>query len=199
MKTIFDGFVSLIAICVLSPVLVIVAVMIRFKLGDPIFFRQIRPGHHGKPFTLIKFRTMKDARDNNGRLLPDAERLTHFGKFLRSTSLDELPELFNIVRGDMALVGPRPLLIQYLDRYTKRQARRHDVRPGLTGWAQINGRNELSWEEKFELDLWYIDHQSFGLDLKILLLTIGKVIQRKGIRPEGATTVEEFFPEVKEG
>ena len=196
MKDVFDRFVSLIALCVLSPVLVGVAVMIRIKLGDPVFFKQIRPGHYGKPFTLIKFRTMKDERDKDGRLLPDAERLTHFGKFLRSTSLDELPELFHVVRGEMALVGPRPLLIQYLDRYTKRQARRHDVKPGLTGWAQINGRNELSWEKKFELDIWYVDHQSFGLDLKILLLTIGKVMRRNGISAKGEVTVEEFFPKV---
>ncbi len=182
------------ALLILSPLIISLAALIQTKLGAPVFFKQIRPGRHGKLFTLYKFRTMTDAKDKKGRLLSDAKRLTPFGKFLRSTSLDELPELFNVAIGDMSLVGPRPLLIQYLDRYTKEQDRRHDVKPGLTGWAQINGRNELSWDEKFEFDTWYVDHQSFILDLKILILTIGTVMKRKGVTAKGEATAKEFFP-----
>lgn len=166
---------------------------VRLKLGTPIFFRQARPGLYGKPFTLLKFRTMTDARDAQGKLLPDAERLTAFGRFLRRTSLDELPELINVLRGEMSLVGPRPLLMAYLERYTPEQMRRHDVRPGITGWAQVNGRNALRWEEKFALDVWYLDHQSLWLDLKIILLTLWKILQREGISQPGQVTMEEFL------
>lgn len=175
------------------PVMLVLAVLVRAKVGRPVWFRQARPGLAGRPFTIYKFRTMTEARDANGQLLPDAERLTKFGRFLRSTSLDELPELINVLKGDMSLVGPRPLLMQYLERYTPAQARRHEVRPGITGWAQINGRNALTWEQKFELDTWYVDHVSFHLDLKILLLTIGKVLKREGIAQQGQATMEEFF------
>lgn len=170
----------------------LLALLVRFKLGAPVLFRQQRPGLHGRPFTLYKFRTMTDARDAEGALLPDAERLTSFGHFLRSTSLDELPELFNVLKGEMSLVGPRPLLMEYLPRYTPEQQRRHEVRPGLTGWAQVNGRNALSWEEKFALDVWYVEHCSFWLDLKILVLTTGKIINREGISQPGHATMEEF-------
>jgi lipopolysaccharide/colanic/teichoic acid biosynthesis glycosyltransferase len=166
---------------------------VRLKLGTPVFFRQQRPGLHGKPFRMVKFRTMTDARDAQGNLLPDAERLTRFGKFLRSSGLDELPELWNVVKGDMSLVGPRPLLMQYLDRYTPEQARRHEVRPGVTGWAQVNGRNAISWEQKFAYDLWYVDNLSFWLDLKILWLTVRKIIVREGISQAGQATMEEFM------
>ncbi len=166
--------------------------LVRIKLGTPIFFRQLRPGRHSKPFTMVKFRTMTDACDASGVLLPDAERLTTFGKFLRSTSLDELPELWNVVKGEMSLVGPRPLLMQYLDRYTPEQARRHAVRPGVTGWAQVNGRNAISWEQKFALDVWYVDNLSFWLDLKILWLTVRKVLRSEGVSQAGQATMEEF-------
>lgn len=176
-----------------SPLIVVVSLMLWSTIGAPILFRQIRPGKHGKPFAICKFKTMKDTRSPDGQLLPDAQRLTAFGKFLRSTSLDELPELFNILKGDMSLVGPRPLLIQYLDRYTPEQARRHEVKPGLTGWAQVNGRNAISWEEKFKLDVWYVDHQSLLLDLKIIVLTIKKVFQREGISAVGEATMPEFM------
>jgi len=165
---------------------------VRFKLGAPVLFRQQRPGLHGKPFTLYKFRTMTDARDAEGHLLPDAARLPPFGSFLRSTSLDELPELLNVLKGDMSLVGPRPLRMHYLPLYTTEQARRHDVRPGITGWAQVNGRNKLSWEEKFELDVWYVDHFNFILDLRILFMTMYKVLNRKGISAEGHSTMPRF-------
>lgn len=177
---------------VLAPVLAAIAVAVRANLGSPVFFRQVRPGMGGKPFTMVKFRTMKDAVDAHGRTLPDAERLTRFGQFLRSTSLDELPELWNVLRGEMSLVGPRPLLMEYLPLYTPEQARRHEVRPGITGWAQINGRNAISWEEKFALDLWYVDNRAFWLDIKILLLTLKKVFVREGISQEGQATAEKF-------
>lgn len=176
----------------LSPVLLLLAMLIRFRLASPVLFCQTRPGLACKPFTLIKYRTMTDACDSNGKLLPDAERLTAFGRFLRATSLDELPELVNVIRGEMSLIGPRPLLVRYLDRYTTEEMRRHDVKPGITGWAQINGRNAVSWEEKFRQDLWYIDHQSLLLDLKILGWTILKVFQREGISQAGHATMEEF-------
>ena len=194
MKDLINKSVGIFCLFMLSPVLISLAVMIRVKLGTPVFFKQIRPGLHGTPFTIYKFRTMTEATDEDGLLLPDVDRLTPVGRFLRSTSLDELPELFNIAKGDMNLVGPRPLLMQYLDRYTPEQARRHDVKPGLTGWAQVNGRNILSWEEKFRLDVWYVDHQTIRLDFKILLMTFKKVLQRDGISAQGEATAAEFFP-----
>ncbi|GAB4459012.1 MAG: sugar transferase [Anaerolineae bacterium] len=180
------------ALLLLAPFLAVIALLVRVKLGAPVLFRQQRPGLHGRPFTIYKFRTMTDARDAKGQFLPDADRLTAFGRLLRRTSLDELPELFNVLRGEMSLVGPRPLLMQYLDRYTPEQARRHEVRPGITGWAQVNGRNALTWEEKFALDVWYVDHQSLWLDLKIILLTIWSVLRREGISQQGHATMPEF-------
>ena len=192
LKRAFDLVVSLLALILLSPLLGLLALLVRLRLGAPVLFRQLRPGLHGRPFTLYKFRTMTDARDAQGALLPDAERLTPLGRFLRSTSLDELPELFNVLKGEMSLVGPRPLLMEYLPRYTPEQLRRHEVRPGITGWAQVNGRNALSWEEKFALDVWYVEHHSFWLDLKILVLTTGKIINREGISQPGHATMEEF-------
>jgi sugar transferase EpsL len=187
-----DFLLTVLVLILVSPALGLLALLVRLKLGSPVFFRQQRPGRHGQPFMLFKFRTMTDDRDADGSLLPDERRLTPFGQFLRRTSLDELPELLNILRGEMSLVGPRPLLMQYLDRYTPEQARRHEVRPGITGWAQINGRNALSWEEKFALDVWYVDHLSLGLDLKILFLTVWKVLRREGISQEGYATMPEF-------
>lgn len=177
---------------VLSPLLAWTIWRVRRDLGTPVFFRQERPGLRGKPFNIIKFRTMRDAVDSAGRVLPDSERLTDFGRFLRRTSLDELPELWNVLRGDMSLVGPRPLLMEYLGHYTSEQMRRHEVRPGITGWAQVNGRNAISWEEKFALDVWYVDHQSFWLDAKILVLTLVKVIRREGISGKGTETMTRF-------
>ena len=176
----------------LSPVLLGVALAVRVRLGSPVLFRQTRPGLGGRPFEMVKFRTMTDAQDAEGQLLPDADRLTPFGRFLRSSSLDELPELWNVLKGDMSLVGPRPLLMRYLDRYTPEQARRHEVRPGITGLAQTSGRNALSWDDKFALDVWYVDHQSLGLDLKILARTVLKVIRRDGISAAGEATMSEF-------
>jgi sugar transferase EpsL len=192
MKRFFDLGCSLIAIIFLSPLLIVLAIVVRFILGRPVFFRQQRPGLNGRPFTIYKFRTMAEARDAHGKLLPDGERLVPFGKFLRSTSLDELPELFNVIKGDMSLVGPRPLLMQYLDRYTPEQARRHEVKPGLTGWSQVNGRNAITWEEKFRLDVWYVDNWSIWLDIKILLITVWLIIKREGISQPGQPTMEEF-------
>ncbi len=192
-KRIFDLVLTVPALVLLSPVLVTIALLVRIKLGSPILFRQQRPGLYGRPFTLLKFRTMTDAHDADGNLLPDEQRLTSFGQFLRRTSLDELPELFNVLKGDMSLVGPRPLLMQYLDRYTPQQMRRHEVKPGITGWAQVNGRNALTWEQKFALDIWYVDHLSLWLDLKIILLTIWKVLRREGISREGFATMPEFM------
>ena len=191
-KRFFDIVVSAIALLLLSPVIAIVAWKISRKLGSPVLFRQVRPGLNGKPFTMVKFRTMRDATDKNGNPLPDSERMTPFGNFLRSSSLDELPELWNVLKGDMSLVGPRPLLMEYLPLYNKEQARRHEVRPGVTGWAQINGRNAISWEEKFKLDVWYVDNQSFWLDIKILFLTVKKVFIRDGISAEGEATMSKF-------
>lgn len=193
LKRVIDFFLSLSALIILSPLLLTLAILVYFKFGGPILFKQRRPGLNGKPFFIYKFRTMTDARDANGDLLPDAERLTHFGQFLRSASLDELPELLNVVKGDMSLVGPRPLMMQYLDRYTPEQARRHEVRPGITGWAQINGRNALEWEDKFVLDVWYVDHCSLWLDVKIILSTLWKVLRREGISQEGHATMSEFM------
>ncbi|WP_216320875.1 sugar transferase [Deinococcus aestuarii] len=188
----FDLVGSALGLIVLSPVLAAVALLVRRHLGPPVLFRQRRPGLHGRPFTLYKFRTMREATGAGGRPLPDGERLTAFGRRLRATSLDELPELFNVLRGDMSLVGPRPLLMEYLDRYTPEQARRHEVRPGLTGWAQVNGRNAISWEERFRLDVWYVDHPSLRLDLRILGRTVRQVLRREGISQEGQATMEYF-------
>lgn len=176
----------------LAPVLLITALLVRWRLGTPVFFRQERPGLGGRPFRMIKFRTMTDARGPDGQLRPDSERLTPLGQFLRSSSLDELPELWNIVTGNMSLVGPRPLLMQYLPRYSPRQARRHEVRPGLTGWAQVTGRNAVDWDERLERDVWYVEHQSLGLDLKILVLTLRTVLLREGISASGHATMPEF-------
>ena len=172
------------------------ALVIWWKLGKPILFAQVRPGLKGSPFRLYKFRTMKNIYDKQGRLLPDEERLTGLGRFLRSTSLDELPELWNVLKGDMSIVGPRPLLMQYLERYTPEQARRHEVKPGITGWAQVNGRNAISWEEKFKLDVWYVDNGSMWLDLKIIGMTAWKILKREGISQEGQATAEEFYPQI---
>ena len=192
LKRAFDIIASLIGLIVLSPVLLIVAILVRKNLGSPILFRQVRPGIDGKPFEMVKFRSMRDAIAKDGTPIPDNERLTPFGKALRSTSLDELPELWNVLKGDMSLVGPRPLLMDYLPLYNKEQYRRHEVRPGVTGWAQVNGRNAISWEEKFKLDVWYVDNRSFWLDLKILFLTIKKVFIREGITAQGEPTLNAF-------
>jgi lipopolysaccharide/colanic/teichoic acid biosynthesis glycosyltransferase len=191
-KRIIDLIITLPALLLLSPVIGLVAILVRTKLGAPVFFRQERPGLQGRPFFMVKFRTMTDARDATGALQPDSERLTAFGRFLRSTSLDELPELWNVVKGEMSLVGPRPLLMRYLERYSPEQARRHEVAPGITGWAQVNGRNALSWDEKFTLDVWYVDHWSVALDFRILWMTVSKVVRREGISQAGEATMEEF-------
>lgn len=193
-RRIFDFLVALAALLVLWPVLLVLAVLVRVKLGRPVLFCQQRPGLHGRPFTMFKFRTMiTRTHDDQGRLLPDDRRLTPFGLWLRATSLDELPELFNVLRGDMSLVGPRPLMMKYLDRYTPEQFRRHEVKPGITGWAQIHGRNNMTWEEKFEYDVWYVDHWNLWLDLKILFLTFWQVLRREGVSKEGHATVDEFM------
>ena len=192
LKRAFDIAASTSALVVLSPVLAITAYKVKKELGSPVLFRQTRPGLHGKPFEMIKFRTMKDALDKNGNVLPDSERLTEFGKKLRASSLDELPELWNVLKGDMSLVGPRPLLMEYLPLYNAEQAKRHNVRPGVTGYAQVNGRNSLSWEDKFKLDTWYVEHQSLWLDMKILLKTVKKVIIKDGISAEGEATMTKF-------
>jgi sugar transferase EpsL len=184
---------SLGGIILLSPVLIILILLIRIKIGSPIFFRQERPGFKGKGFIIYKFRTMTDHKDVKGQLLPDEKRLPAFGRFLRSTSLDELPELFNVLKGDMSIVGPRPLMMKYLNRYTPEQARRHDVKPGITGWAQINGRNTITWEDKFKMDVWYVDNQNLWLDIKIFFKSIWMVITRQGVTQEGRATVDEFF------
>lgn len=188
----FDLLIASIALVVLSPSLLVLAMLVRIKLGSPILFREQRPGLHGEPFTLLKFRTMTEDRDERGDLLPDADRLTPFGRFLRSTSLDELPELWNVLKGDMSLVGPRPLLMRYLDRYTEEQMRRHEVKPGITGWAQVNGRNALSWEEKFTHDLWYLEHSCLTVDLMILARTLGTVLRRQGIGHGGTDSMPRF-------
>ena len=193
MKRAFDCIVAGLALLVLMLPLLVLAWMVRRKLGSPVFFCQARPGLQGQPFDMIKFRTMTDARGADGNLLPDGERLTRFGRFLRAASLDELPELWNVVRGDMSLVGPRPLLVDYLPLYTPQQARRHEVRPGITGWAQVNGRNALGWEEKFALDVWYVDHRSMWLDIRILWLTARKVLVREGISAAGEATMPRFL------
>ena len=194
MKRGFDFSVALTALVFFAPALLLLALLVRWRLGAPVLFAQARPGLRGRIFTLWKFRTMTDARDAQGALRPDAERLTAFGRWLRATSLDELPELWNVVRGDMSLVGPRPLLVRYLERYSAEQARRHEVRPGLTGWAQINGRNATSWTERLRLDVWYVDHRSFGLDLRIIARTVALVFRRDGIHAPGEATMPEFQP-----
>lgn len=191
-KRIFDLIAAMAVSLLLLPVLLFVAWKVRRKLGSPILFRQIRPGIYGQPFEMIKFRTMRDAVDEHGTPLPDKDRMTSFGNFLRSSSLDELPELWNVLKGDMSLVGPRPLLMEYLSLYSPEQARRHEVRPGITGWAQVNGRNALSWEDKFRLDVWYVDNCSMWLDIKILLLTVKKVFVRDGISAHGEATMPRF-------
>jgi lipopolysaccharide/colanic/teichoic acid biosynthesis glycosyltransferase len=191
-KRFFDIIVSAFALVCLIPILIFVAIITRIFLGSPVLFKQARPGLNGVSFLMLKFRTMLDETDEDGSLLLDHQRLTTFGRFLRSTSLDELPGLINVFRGEMSLVGPRPLLVEYLALYNARQARRHDVRPGITGWAQVNGRNAISWEEKFELDVWYVDNQSLWLDIKILFLTVKKVFQRDGISADGEVTMPRF-------
>lgn len=192
MKRLFDLLASAMGLLILAVPLALLTWQVRRKLGSPVLFTQVRPGLHGKPFRMVKFRTMTDARDASGALLPDAQRLTPFGRFLRASSLDELPELWNVLRGDMSLVGPRPLLMEYLPLYSPEQARRHEVRPGITGWAQINGRNAISWADKFALDVWYVDHRSLWLDIKILRLTVRKVLVRDGISAAGEATMPRF-------
>ena len=196
LKRLIDIISSLMGLILAGPIMVIVAIIIYFTMGKPVFFKQTRPGLKGKPFVIYKFRTMLDLRDKSGNLLPDEKRLTTIGKFLRSTTLDELPEFWNVLKGDMSLVGPRPLLMEYLNRYTPEQARRHEVKPGITGWAQVNGRNAISWEEKFKLDVWYVDNWSIWLDIKIIVITIWKILKREGINQEGQATMEEFNPQI---
>jgi sugar transferase EpsL len=192
LKRLFDVVGAAALLILLSPLLAVIAAVVAVVMGSPVLFRQERPGLGGKPFTILKFRTMRDATDANGKPLPDAQRITPLGRFLRRTSLDELPELVNVVRGDMSLVGPRPLLTEYLPRYSAEQMRRHDVRPGITGWSQVNGRNALTWEEKFALDVWYVDHRSVRLDVQILLTTLSRVVKGEGIAHPGVATMEPF-------
>ena len=192
-KRLFDILFALLVLVLLSPVILILALLLWAKQGWPVFFTQERPGLHGRLFRLVKFRTMRDAYDANGRPLPDEQRITGLGRFMRRTSLDELPEFFNVLVGNMSVVGPRPLLVQYLERYSPEQARRHDGLPGVTGWAQVNGRNALTWDEKFRLDVWYVDHRSFRLDLRIILMTIGNVLGQRGISQAGHATMPEFM------
>ena len=191
-KRIIDVLVAAVGLIVGAPLLVVLAIAVRFALGSPVLFRQVRPGLHGKPFTLVKFRSMRDATDRNGRPLSDALRLTRFGRALRASSLDELPELWNVLRGDMSLVGPRPLLVEYLPRYSDRQTRRHEVRPGITGWAQVNGRNAVSWPDRFELDVWYVENRTILLDFRILLLTLWRVVRPQGVAQPGHATMSPF-------
>jgi sugar transferase EpsL len=192
-KRLFDLTLTSLGVVLISPILLLIALLVLIFYGTPVLFRQVRPGYRARLFTNYKFRTMRDSCDEQGNLLSDADRITFLGRFLRSTSLDELPELFNVLHGEMSLVGPRPLLTQYLDRYTPEQARRHQVLPGITGWAQVNGRNALTWEEKFHYDVWYVDHWSFWLDVKILLTTFLKVFKREGINQPGHATMQEFM------
>jgi len=192
LKRLFDIVAAALGLAVLAPVMLVIALLINRKLGSPVLFRQTRPGLNGKPFRMVKFRTMLDATDKEGNSLPDDQRMTPFGSFLRATSLDELPELWNVLKGDMSLVGPRPLLMEYLPLYSKEQCRRHEARPGVTGWAQVNGRNAISWEDKFQLDVWYVDNQSLWLDVTILFLTVKKVLVRDGISEEGEVTMSKF-------
>lgn len=199
MKRLFDFCASLFALILLSPIIALVAWKIRKNLGSPVLFRQTRPGLNGKPFEMVKFRSMKDAVDEQGNPLPDSNRMTPFGDKLRNSSLDELPELWNVLKGEMSLVGPRPLLMQYLPLYSQEQARRHEVRPGVTGWAQINGRNAISWEDKFKLDVWYVDNRNLWLDIKILFLTVKKVFVKEGISADGHVTIAPFTGQAKQG
>ncbi|WP_246671195.1 sugar transferase [Mesorhizobium sp. 8] len=192
MKRAFDIVLTVLTAPLWAPVLAVVALLVRWRLGSPVFFRQVRPGLHGKPFRMVKFRSMTDARDAAGQLLPDEQRLPAFGRLLRSTSLDELPELWNVLKGDMSLVGPRPLLMDYLPLYSPEQARRHEVRPGVTGWAQVNGRNAISWPDKFALDVWYVDNRSLWLDVRIIGMTLAKVLRRDGISAADSSTMERF-------
>jgi lipopolysaccharide/colanic/teichoic acid biosynthesis glycosyltransferase len=198
MKRFFDIVVSSIILLILCVPLLFLTWRVRSKLGSPVFFRQMRPGLYGMPFIMIKYRSMTEVSSSNNQLLPDVNRITDFGNFLRSNSLDELPELWNVIKGDMSLVGPRPLLMEYLPLYSKDQARRHEVKPGITGWAQVNGRNAITWDEKFKLDVWYVDHQSFWLDMKILALTVKKVLIKEGISAQGLETMPRFFGPGKE-
>ncbi len=200
-KRLLDLLLTVPGLILLSPLLLAIALLIRLRMGPPVLFRQLRPGYRGQPFTLLKFRTMMDRRDARGQPLPDEQRLTPLGRRLRSFSLDELPELFNVLKGDMSLVGPRPLLMQYLKRYTPEQARRHEVLPGITGWAQVNGRNALTWEDKFRFDVWYVDNWSLWLDIRILLRTLWIVLRREGISQEGMATAQEYLgpPEERQG
>jgi sugar transferase EpsL len=191
-KRVFEWCLALLGLVLVSPLLLVLALLVRFRMGTPVLFRQRRPGHHERPIHVLKLRTMNDVLGLNGELLPDAERLTSLGKFLRSTSLDELPQLLNVIRGELCLIGPRPLRMEYLDRYTPRQRTRHEVMPGITGWAQVNGRNALSWQEKFELDIWYVKNWSLLLDIKILVLTVVRVMQREGISSDEHATMPEF-------
>lgn len=191
-KRVFDFLVALLMLLLLSPLITLIALLVAIKLGRPVLFTQIRPGKEGRPFRMVKFRSMKGGVGADGKLLPDAERMTPFGRVLRSSSLDELPELWNVLKGEMSLVGPRPLLMEYLPLYSPEQARRHEVCPGITGWAQINGRNSLSWEERFRLDVWYVDNRSFALDLRILIMTISRVLKRSGISEPGQETMSKF-------
>jgi len=192
-KRIFDLLLTTLGLAILSPFLLVLILLVWINHGRPVFFRQVRPGYKAQPFRIFKFRTMRDLYGSDGNLLPDAERLTRFGRFMRSFSLDEIPELFNVLLGDMSLVGPRPLLTSYLPRYSAEQMRRHNVVPGMTGWAQVNGRNALTWEDKFRLDVWYVDHQSLWLDIKILFLTLWKAFKREGINAPGSATAPEFM------
>jgi sugar transferase EpsL len=196
LKRVNDLVVGSLMLIGLSPIIAITYILVASRLGRPVLFRQLRPGLGEKPFPFFKFRTMTDAKDSQGALLPDSERITPLGRFLRSTSIDELPSLINVLRGEMSLVGPRPLLVQYLNRYSAEQARRHEVLPGMTGWAQVNGRNAITWDQKFSLDIWYIDHWSFGLEWKILLLTLWKALRREGISPQGEEFAKEFMGNV---
>lgn len=199
LKRLLDGIAAAVILLACSPLWLVAGLAVRVMLGAPVLFRQERPGLHGRPFTLFKFRTMRETVGEDGMLLPDAQRLSRFGSLLRASSIDELPQLWNVLRGEMSLVGPRPLLMQYLGRYTRQQARRHEVRPGLTGWAQIHGRNALSWERRFALDVWYVDHWSLWLDLKILCATVAKIALRQGIRQEGHATMSEYLGTVQTG
>lgn len=195
-KRLFDLSLTLPSFLAISPILIIIALLVKMRMGSPVLFCQQRPGRHGIPFQILKFRTMTNERNENGELLPDTHRLTRLGKFLRSTSIDELPSLFNVLKGDMSIVGPRPLLMRYLDRYSPEQARRHEMKPGITGWAQVNGRNAINWEEKFKLDVWYIDNWSLALDFKIIALTVKMVFKREGITAHGEATMPEFNPQI---
>lgn len=198
MKRLFDLSVALLVVFLVWPVILVTALVVRINLGSPVVFRQQRPGLHGRPFYIYKFRTMSSARSGQGELLPDAQRMTATGSFLRKFSLDELPQLLNVLKGELSLVGPRPLLMEYLPLYTEEQARRHDVRPGITGWAQVNGRNAISWEDKFRYDVWYVDHRSFRLDMKILWMTVLKVLRPEGISQAGSVTMEKFQGEASD-